>query len=91
MSLESILMFLVFSSLSVPALPGATKIDFTCFDCESFQVNACSLPPLPTIRTLYSLFILAQCLKCLIPVKTIEILLASASAITSLSLIDPPG
>ena len=59
MSLESISMFLVFSSLSVPALPGATKIDFTCFDCESFQVNACSLPPLPTTRTLYSLFMLA--------------------------------
>ena len=37
---------------AVPALPGATRIVPTWFDCASFHAIACSLPPPPTIKTL---------------------------------------
>src|SRR5881628_2978587 len=36
--------------LAVPAFPGAQKISLTRGDCLSFQVSACSRPPLPTTR-----------------------------------------
>ncbi len=38
-------------SMSVPALPGATKTRSARGLCEIFQARACSRPPLPTMRT----------------------------------------
>ena len=50
-SLESIEIFWMDSSISVPPFPGATKISDTKLLLEIFHASACSLPPLPTTRT----------------------------------------
>ena len=43
--------FSIFSSLEVPALPGATNTFSTAEDCAHFQARECSLPPEPIINT----------------------------------------
>ena len=52
-AIKSLTGIATFSAISpVPAFPGAQKIRSTCGDCRSFQVSACSRPPLPITRIL---------------------------------------
>jgi hypothetical protein len=46
----AIWIFLIFGSLAVPALPGAAYTAATDVDLASFQLKACSRPPLPMMR-----------------------------------------
>ena len=50
-SITSMAIFSIFSSLEVPALPGATNTFSTAEDCAHFQARECSLPPEPIINT----------------------------------------
>ena len=44
-------MLVIFFSNSVPPFPGATNMSVTFGLWDIFQESACSLPPLPTIKT----------------------------------------